>query len=53
MKMKEKFVVVAFYEHEPVQIYGTFDSPEAAREWAEAHGADAYNINAILDIEEN
>lgn len=31
-----KFVVLCFYEHEPCDVYGVFDTEEAALEWAQS-----------------
>jgi hypothetical protein len=51
----EAFVVVSFHANEPMEVYGQFASAEEAYEWARSHCAhtDAYNVNAILNVEED
>jgi len=52
----DKFVVVYFFPHEPMQVYGLFDSEEAAREYAERQGfgitPGAYDVHEILNVSE-
>ena len=51
-RLKTRFVVLSYHEHEPVQVYGTFPTAEEAREWATRQSADAYDVHEILDINE-
>lgn len=48
------FVVLSFHEHEPVQVYGTFPTSEAAYEWAGRQARHTtYSVHQILNIEED
>ena len=55
-RTEEKFVAVHFFPHEPMQVYGMFDSEEAAREYAERQGfamnGGAYDVFGVLDVNE-
>ena len=33
-----KFVILHYFPHEPMQVYGLFDTEEEARQYAEAQG---------------
>ena len=48
-----KFVILQFFPHEPVQVYGLFDTEAEARQYAEAQGfakgGGAYDVNEVLN----
>jgi hypothetical protein len=54
--MNEKWVILSYWPHEPVQVYGTFQSDTEARGYAEqqgfAVGQGAYDIVFIRDVDE-
>ena len=48
-----KWVILSFFPHEPVDVYGLFDSEKEARDYAEqqglAIGNGAYQISMVLN----
>lgn len=48
-----KFVVLHYFPHEPMQVYGLFDTEDEARQYAEAQGLaarpGAYDVNEVLN----
>jgi len=50
-----KFVVLHFFPHSPVQVYGLFDSEQAAMDYAQRHGfavgEGAYQVHEVLNCE--
>jgi hypothetical protein len=52
----DKFVVVYFFPHEPMQVHGLFDSVEAGMEYAERRGFGdghgAYAVHEVLNVSE-
>ena len=48
-----KFVVITYYGHEPCDVYGVFDTYDAAVAWAmaEAQG-EAWEVKEIRDVKE-
>lgn len=48
-----KFVILHFFPHEPVQVYGLFDTEEEARQYAErqsfANNGCAYAVHEVLN----
>jgi len=42
------FITVVYHEHEPSEVFGDFDSQEAATQWATNHAsADAWEVKEI------
>lgn len=51
--MSEQWVVLSYHEHEPVQVYGTFASQQAALDWAQSQAAHTtWSVHSILNIQE-
>jgi len=54
--MNEQWVILNYFPHEPVHVYGTFASETEAREYAERQGmsigGNAYDIHLIKNAEE-
>lgn len=53
--MESKWVLLHYFPHEPVQVYGRFRTEEEARAYAERQGfaiGGAYQPCEILDVEE-
>jgi hypothetical protein len=49
----EKFVVVSFHEHEPMKLYGPFDTSREAYDWADRNSTlTHFSVNAILEAKE-
>ena len=48
-----KFVVLHYFPHNPMQVYGLFDTEKEARQYAEAQGftgnGGAYDVNEVLN----
>jgi len=45
------FIVIAYHEHEPSEVFGDFDSSESATQWATNHArADAWVVKEIQAI---
>lgn len=48
-----KWVILNFFKHEPVQVYGLFDTEEEARTYARANrmanGGNAYSVQMVLN----
>ena len=50
------FVVLCYFPHEPVEVYGVFTSEEEAREYAESNNiasTGAYQVQQILNAQHN
>lgn len=48
-----RFVVLCFYENEPCDVYGVFDTEASALEWAQRQAAAvAWSVHGIKDVEE-
>lgn len=49
------FVVLHFFPHEPVQVYGLFDTETEARKYAESQGfannGGAYDVHDVLKVQ--
>ena len=48
-----KWVILNYFPHSPVDVYGLFDSEQEAREYAErngfARGQNAYEVKMVLN----
>jgi hypothetical protein len=55
--MKEQWVVLQYFEHDPVRVYGTFKSDREAYHYAESQGmaedGGAYAVHQILNNKED
>lgn len=54
---KEQWVIVHYWAQEPTEVYGTFDTEQAAYDYAEAHGfaadvCSAYEVQCIKNVNE-
>lgn len=54
----ERWVILSYFNRDPVQVYGTFDTESEAHAYAEQQGfatnvGSAYEVKAILDINED
>lgn len=56
MKANKRWVILSFFPHSPIEVYGPFRSEKDARLYAElqgfAKGDNSYSIHQILDVQE-